>query len=219
MRIQTDAFSTSGRADSLLVLLPPALAQIEDFYAHGFVAAVRQRGIPIDMVLAQATQQQVMDNTFITALHTHVVQPAQAAGYRHIWLAGISIGAYNALYYAAEYAAHLAGIYLMAPYPGTRDILAEITDAGGARTWFDAHPTNMKEERAWWSWLASEALAGQWRTPVFFGTGSEDRFLGGQRLLADLLPTGRVLVCAGSHAWPTWQNLWHDWLDRGHLIR
>lgn len=218
MRILTDSFSESSRADSLLVLLPPALTRIEDFYAQGFVDAVRQRGIPIDIALAEVTQQLVMDNTLVSALHTHVVQPAQAAGYRHIWLAGISIGAFNALYYASVHAAHLTGIFLIAPYPGTADILAEMTEAGGARAWCDAHPTNRDDERAWWHWLCNQAKAGKWHPPVYMGTGCEDRFLRGQRLLAALLPADRVLILSGPHAWPTWQSLWHDWLDHGHLI-
>ena len=64
-------------------------------------------------------------------------------------------------------------------------------------------------------WLCREAKAGLWQTPVYFGTGSEDRFLRGQRMLADLLPSERVRILPGAHDWPTWQRLWHDWLGHG----
>lgn len=84
-------------------------------------------------MLADVTYQHVMNKTVLSALHEHVVQPAQTAGYRTIWLAGISLGAFNALYYASEYATHLAGIHLMAPYPGSSDILAEIISDGSRR--------------------------------------------------------------------------------------
>lgn len=217
MRILTDLFNSDSRTSTLLVLLPPSMARIEDFYTQGFVDAVRHRGIPIDLMLAEVTHQQVMNKTVASALHTHVVQPAQADGYRKIWFAGISLGAFNALYYASEYANHLAGIYLMAPYPGTGDILAEIIEAGGPDAWFRSQPTKHEDERAWWSWLCGEARTGDWPTPVHFGTGSEDRFLRGQFMIAHLLPTERVRILSGAHDWSTWQTLWHYWLDHGPL--
>jgi hypothetical protein len=216
MKILTDLYDSSSRTETLLVLLPPSGSEIEDFYTQGFVDAVRQRGIQIDLMLADVTFQYLMDKTVVKALHEHVIQPAHATGYRKIWLAGISLGAFNALCYASEYASHLAGIHLMSPYPGMRDILAEIIDAGGPTAW--AHtPTTQQDGRAWWYWLCQEADVGQWQTPVYFGTGSEDRFMRGQRMLADLLPAERVRILPGSHTWPTWHMLWHDWLDHGPL--
>jgi len=217
MRTLADLFDGPARPDTLLVLLPPAEARIEDFHSHGFVSAVRERGIPVDLALAEASYQQVMSETVVPALHAQVVQPAQAAGYREIWFAGISLGAFNALHYAADYAHHLAGIHLMAPYPGTGDILAEIIAAGGPAAWARTPLADQGDERAWWRWLCREALAGQWRTPVYFSTGSDDRFLVGQRMLADLLPAAQVRYAPGTHAWPTWRALWEDWLDHGPL--
>ena len=215
MRILTDLFDSASRSETLVVLLPPSGSRIEDFYTQGFVDAVRQRNIQIDLMLAEITYQHVIDKTVASALHTQVVQPALAAGYRNIWLAGISLGAFNALHYASEHASHLAGIHLMAPYPGTGDILAEIKSGGGPAAWVRASPSNQEDERAWWHWLIRETDQGQWRTPVYFGTGSEDRFLRGQRMLADLLPAERVRILPGAHDWLTWQRLWHDWLDHG----
>lgn len=217
MRILTDLFDSAIRAETLLVLLPPAGARIEDFYTHGFIDAVRRRHIPADLMLAETTYQHVMGKTTAAALHEHVVQPARSAGYRQIWLAGISLGAFNALHYASKHAAHLAGIHLIAPYPGTGDILAEIVTAGGPAEWARNPPANQEDERAWWYWLCREAVAEKWGTPVYLGTGSEDRFLRGQNLLADLLPGGHVSILPGTHAWPTWQTLWCDWLDHGPL--
>ena len=217
MRILTDLFDNSRRAETLVVLLPPSGARIEDFYTQGFVDAVRQRDIPIDLMLAEVTYRHVMEKTVASALHEHVVQPAQAAGYRNIWLAGISLGAFNALHYASKHASHLAGIHLISPYPGTGDIIAEIIGGSGTTAWVRASPSNQEDERAWWHWLCREADQGQWRTPVYFGTGSEDRFLNGQHMLADLLPAERVRILPGLHDWPTWQSLWHDWLDHGPL--
>lgn len=217
MRTLTELFDDSALRDTLLVLLPPAESRIEDFHAQGFVSAVRERSIPVDLVLAGATYQHVISNTVVAALHQHVVLPARSRGYREIWFAGISLGAFSALHYAAAHADQLAGMHLVAPYPGTGDILAEIVAAGGPAAWARNALKVEEHERAWWSWLCHEARAGTWHTRVYFGTGTEDRFLRGQRLLAELLPPEQVRYLPGPHAWPTWRALWQDWLDHGPL--
>ncbi len=217
MQVLADHFHGPCRPDTLLVLLPPAQAQLVDFHTYGFVAAVRERGIPIDIVLAEITYQQVMAHTSVATLHTQVIGPAVAAGYRKIWLAGISIGAFNALHYAAVHAEHLAGVHLMAPYPGTGDVLAEISAAGGPEAWARMPPNAQNDERTWWRWLCREALARQWTTPVYFSTGDRDRFLRGQRMMANLLPDTQVSYESGGHNWPTWQLLWQRWLNDGPL--
>jgi len=217
MRQITDAFDSIRRAQTLLVLLPPAQARPEDFVAQGFVAAVRARGIRADVALVETTYQHLMDKTGVSALHEQVVLPAQAAGYGQIWLAGISLGAFHALYYVAEHAHHLAGVHIMAPYPGTSDVLTEIRAAGGPLAWAVAPHSGQGDERTWWRWLCREAQSGQWTTPVHLSTGSEDRFVQGQRLMADLLPAAHVHTVPGDHAWPVWQTLWQQWLDHGPL--
>lgn len=216
MRTRTDLYAAYQRSETLLVLLPPALSSIDDFDAHGFVSAVRQRHLPVDLLLADVTAQHVLDNSVVSALATQVLQPARVHGYRSIWLAGISMGAFNALYCAATHADQLAGLYLMAPYTGTADVLAEIRAAGGAARWCQQQ-TSVHDERTWWQWLCQESLKAQWPTPVYFATGETDRFLSGQRLLADLLPPEHVCMLPGSHQWSTWKTLWEDWLDHGPL--
>jgi pimeloyl-ACP methyl ester carboxylesterase len=216
MRTRTELHAAPQRSGTLLVLLPPSLSSIDDFYDQGFVDAVRQRHLTVDLLLADVTAQHVVDGTVVSALHAEVLQPARADGYRSVWLAGISMGAFSALHYAAHHADHLAGLYLLAPYPGTRDVLGEIRAAGGVATWCQ-HQTSALDERAWWQWLGRESLKAKWTTPVYFGTGSSDRFLSGQRLLSDLLPEVRIRVLPGSHQWSTWKALWEDWLDNGPL--
>jgi pimeloyl-ACP methyl ester carboxylesterase len=216
MRTRTEWHIAGQRSETLLVLLPPSLSSIDDFDAQGFVAAVRQRQLPLDLLLADVTAQQVVDNTVVSTLLAEVLQPARAAGYRAIWLAGISMGAFAALHCAAHHANQLAGLYLLAPYPGTGDVLAEIRAAGGAARWYQGE-CSAQDERAWWQWLGRESAKAEWITPVYFGTGADDRFLNGQRLLADLLPEARVRMLPGRHQWPTWKALWDDWLDHGPL--
>jgi pimeloyl-ACP methyl ester carboxylesterase len=216
MHSRADLHRADQHSDTLLVLLPPALSSIDDFDDQGFVAAVRQRQLPVDLLLADATAQHVIDHSVVSELHAQVIQPARARGYRRIWLAGISIGAFSALSYAAQHANQIAGLYLIAPYPGTADVLAEIRAAGGVATWCQNTP-HTHDERAWWQWLGQESLKGEWRTPVYVGTGSADRFLSGQQMLSEVLAEDHVRVLPGPHQWSTWHALWADWLDHGPL--
>nr|WP_294864598.1 alpha/beta hydrolase [uncultured Pseudogulbenkiania sp.] len=217
MRTILDRWQPVERADSLLVLLPPAKASLEDLVAQGMIAAVRQRGLPLDIVLAEVGYQQVMAGTVAGSLHEAVMAPALEAGYRRIWLAGISLGAFNALHYAALYSRHLAGIKLLAPYPGTADILQEISAAGGPQTWADSPASLRQDERICWHWLCQQVASDDDDCPVWLGMAEQDRFVAGQQMLAGLLPSQRVHRVAGEHHWPVWQQLWQHWLDHGPL--
>ncbi|MDP5239236.1 hypothetical protein Q9Q94_06830 [Uliginosibacterium sp. 31-16] len=216
MRTLTDCLAP--RPDTLLVLLPGAEMTLEDFGQHGFIEAVRSRGIAADILVTDLNYTHVMARTVVSSLHEAVIRPARAAGYRAIWLAGISLGAMNALLYASEHAAELAGIHLLAPYPGTGDIVAEIRAAGGPQAWSATPAAAQGDERVFWRWLVEQAAAGS-PLPVSFGCGSEDRFIRNQRLLAGLLPTDRVEYLPGTHDWPVWQALWASWLDHAALPR
>jgi hypothetical protein len=220
VRLRTELASAPTRSDTLLVLLPPALASIDDFYTQGFVDAVRLRLLPVDLLLADTCGQQVLDKTVVSALHNQVILPAQGHGYCSIWLVGISLGAFSALHYAAKHANHpansLKGFCLLSPYPGTNDVLAEIRAAGGAVAWSQGQPSR-EDERDWWHWLAQQSTSAKWSTAVYLGTGSHDRFLRGQALISDLLPKDRIYQLPGAHDWTTWKTLWENWLDHGPM--
>lgn len=219
MQVLTDLFESPIRPDTLLVLLPPAQAILADFHTHGFIAAVRERCIPVDITLAEVTHQQVLTHTSVAALHENVIRPALAHGQRNIWLAGISLGAFNALHYAAVHDHLIAGVKLISPYPGTGDVLSEICAAGGAAAWVQTQPALHPDERNWWHWLGQDGGSRQSKTPVYMSTGNSDRFLRGQRMIADLLPASRVHYATGTHDWTTWKDLWHTWLNDGPLSR
>jgi pimeloyl-ACP methyl ester carboxylesterase len=217
MQTLFDTHPGDAPARRLLVLLPPAESSLEDFYAQGFVKAIRQRGIAADVLLAGANYQHVMDQTVAYALAAQVLGPQRAGHYREIWVAGISLGAFSALHFAAVHGKALAGLHLMAPYPGTRDILREITVAGGLLPWADSAQCTDVDERLWWRWLARQALAGSWQLPIYLSTGTQDRFLPGQRLLGDVLPAQQVRYTEGAHDWSAWKPMWDHWLDHGPL--
>ena len=102
---QIDVLQDSAeRPATLLVFLPPAQASIEDYLHQGFISALRERHICADALLAAITYEDVMSKTVAQRLHTCVIRPAITKGYSQIWLVGISLGAFNALHYAAIHA-------------------------------------------------------------------------------------------------------------------
>lgn len=215
MRLITKRHDENCRSESLLVMLPAAETKLEDFVDQGFISAFRCASQPADILLAEVTYQHVMEKQVVTQLHEHVIAPALATGYKHIWLMGISLGGFNALHYAAEYARHLAGLFLISPYPGTGDILAEIRANGGPHEWSKTENSFKGDERSWWRWLCMESCKNLWDIPVYLSTGRDDRFIYGQEMIADLLPEDRVRILPGRHDWNTWQAIWLDWLTDG----
>jgi pimeloyl-ACP methyl ester carboxylesterase len=215
MRIVHDRYRADRCAATRLVLLPPAKADADALVAEGFVAAVRARGLPVDLTLADIGAHHVLDGSVADALQHEVIVPARQEGCQAIWLAGISLGAFCALSHAAQHADQLAGMLLLAPYPGTADILDEIRTAGGPAAWAADPASSHADERAWWHWLARAAGSGECR--LYLGIAADDRFIAGQMLLASLFPAARVQCIDGDHSWPVWRRMWQHWLSDGPL--
>jgi pimeloyl-ACP methyl ester carboxylesterase len=200
----------AGRTAPLrLVMLPAAYADPSDFVKHGFVRAVRDRSLEVDLVLAGFQLQEVGDRSVFTRLREELLMPACAHGCA-VWLGGISLGGYLALGYAERHPGELAGLCLFAPYLGSHLITSEIERARGLESWRPgAFPEDDDERRVWRfiRTLRSGSL------PVHLGLGREDRFGRRHSLMAAALAPGSVDVVPGGHDWPTWRRLWDRFLD------
>ena len=202
-------------APTLLVMLPGAYSAPQEFVDEGFVAALRQRRLAVDVVIAGAKVDHYIEGPVLERLRDEVIGPARARGVRRVWLLGISLGGLFALGYAARHAVGVDGVLALAPYLGRRTLLAEITAAGGPRAWATGRqpqPDDLIEHEVW-SWIARGQAAG----PVHLGYGRDDRFADAHRLLAAQLPADRQIDVPGGHDWPAWRALWQQWLDRGLL--
>ena len=159
------------RPDSLLVMLAAGQGHARRPARTGDSSPQCARQLPVDVMLVAVGGEQVMAKTVaVKSLREQVIGPALASGYRHIWLGGISLGAFNALHHAAVYAADLAGLHLLAPYPGTGDILREIEiTAGGSAAWATLPERSDADERLWWHWLWRESTRGQQAKPLYLG--------------------------------------------------
>lgn len=212
-----DRACATTQAPVLLVLLPGAHMDPSELVQEGFVAAVRQRRLAVDLLIADSNLGYVRERSVMRRLHDEVIAPAQASGYRRIWLAGISLGGFLALGYARHHPGQIEGLLTLAPYLGRQPLLQAVASAGPAAWRQSALPRDAQDvEHGLWMWLTDPSVQ---RPAHFLGYGQDDRFAQGHRLLASLLPAAQVQAVPGGHDWQPWRRLWASWLDRGLLPR
>jgi enterochelin esterase-like enzyme len=189
-------------------MLPPAYAGPSDFVSHGFVQAVRERSLDVDLVFAEFQLQQLIDRSVFGQLREEIILPARSLGCA-VWMGGISLGGYVALCCAEQHPGELAGLCLFAPYLGSHLITGEIERAGALEDWRPELAENDDERRLW---RFIDTLRGG-TLAVHLGLGREDRFARRHRLMAAALPPASVDIVSGGHDWPTWRGLWARFLD------
>lgn len=218
MNLLADDRACTDQAPVLLIMLPGAYMTPDEMQAQGLVDALRRRHLAVDVVVAGAGIEYVVDGSIVQRLHQDVVAPYQARGYRRIWLAGISLGGFVAMAYAMQHPGTVEGIFALAPYLGRRTLQQEVAAARSPAQWrAQAQPRGPDDvDHAVWSWLI-EPPAGA--PALHLAYGLEDRFAAGHRMMAQLLPPERVQTAPGGHDWAPWVSLWNAWLDRGFLPR
>jgi pimeloyl-ACP methyl ester carboxylesterase len=193
-----------------MVWLPGAFHGPQDFVDAGFDVEVRKRGIDLDLEFVHVELEHVGDRSAIGKLQREVVGPARARGCRSIWLAGISLGGFFALDYAATSAGEWDGLCLLAPYLGNRVLIKEIADAPGVAAWQAGSGAESDEERRIWCFIQAQRAE---QRPLYLGYGRDDRFASALGLMAQALPPEAVRAVSGGHDWQTWVLLWEHFLD------
>ncbi len=210
MRMLSEPARPGAVASTRVLFLPAAYTGPEDFVRAGFVKAVRDRGLPLDLVFADVNLQHLTDRTILRRLRHELVLPARALGCRSIWICGISLGGFIGLAYAERYTTEIDGLCLLAPYLGNHMITGEIERANGVAGWVPGELAADDDERRVWRFIKSQAGAS---VAVHLGYGSEDRFANSHRMMAAALDPGNVRVVPGGHEWPVWTQLWAGFLD------
>jgi pimeloyl-ACP methyl ester carboxylesterase len=201
-------------ADTLVVLLPGAYSQPEEFESEaGFVSTLRRRGVAADVLLVDAHLGYYQERSIVERLEADVLAPARRSGVRAIWLVGISIGGFGALAAAAaapSASSGIRGVVAIAPYLGEPEIAASIAAAGGLAAWPPPAAPVLETgfEPALWRWLQRATASPAEAPEIRLAFGDRDRFVESHRVLAAALPPGRVTVAPGGHDWPTWRSLW-----------
>ncbi len=210
MRTLCEQAQPGVTAGTRVLFLPAAYTGPDDFLRAGFATAVRERGLPVDLVFADVNLQHLTDRTILRRLRHELVLPARALGCRSIWICGISLGGFIGLAYAERYPTEIDGLCLLAPYLGNHIITGEIERANGVAGWQPGEPGAEDDERRVWRFIKS---GPNQPVAVHLGYGSEDRFANSHRMMAAALHPQNVRVVPGGHEWPVWTRLWADFLD------
>jgi pimeloyl-ACP methyl ester carboxylesterase len=212
--LRTIDFGISDRHyNTLLVLLPGRYDGPERFAAEGFIAEVRRRKLPVELMGVDAGLGYYYQRSLVERLHQDVIAPARQRGFQRVWLAGISLGGWGALWYDRSRPGEVDGVILLAPYLGEESFVAQVSSAGGARTWQPDPGRDRDYQQELWQFVQGygdpRATAGR----VFLGYGQADAFAPANALLAELLPTEQVVTVEGGHDWATWSQLWQRLLS------
>jgi pimeloyl-ACP methyl ester carboxylesterase len=214
MNVIRETGAGPARERPLVVMLPGAGDRALDLVERGFVRALRRRGIAAEAIVADARSDYYLDASVVGRLHEVL---AAAGGSGPVWMMGISLGGLGALMYACEHPGTIEGVILLAPFLGTRGLIAEVTRAGGLQAWQPGAVAPEDGERRVLAWLR-DCRDGDPAWPrIHLGYGTEDRYAPASAMLAALLPASRIITLAGGHDWDTWLALWGRFLDAGVL--
>jgi pimeloyl-ACP methyl ester carboxylesterase len=208
-----DPAPVAGADRVAMVMLPGAGDRGRDLVEQGFVRALRQRGLAVDTIVADARFDHYLERSVVAELERDIIAPLRTGGTARIWLMGISLGCTGALSYARAHAGTIEGMILLAPFLGTRGLIAEITEAGGLRNWQPGILAPQDDERRLLAWLRQYRAGDPALPRICLGYGTGDRYAPASLLLAQQLPAQYVMTVEGGHDWPTWLKLWERWLD------
>ncbi|MBI4808336.1 MAG: alpha/beta hydrolase [Nitrosomonadales bacterium] len=221
MQLQTDFIHDAAPDVSgeriLLLMLPGAKNTPQQLVENGFIRALRERDLPVDVLALDAHVDLYLERADIERVLHHTLDEVRARGYRRIWLLGISLGGSGAMLCATQRAPEIEGVFLLAPFLGTRGLIAEVEAAGGLRHWQAGEIVPRDHERALLKQIQSSMLATTDLPPIHLGYGSADRYRGASVMLSAHLPQHHVAVMQGGHDWETWIALWHELLDKQAL--
>lgn len=201
--------SDGKRRATLLVFLPGLRDRSAVFADKGFISALRASGVEADMIGVDAHLEYYVKKQFLVRMKEDVIDPAKRQGYHNIWLVGISLGGFGALWYDIENPGDLAGVVALSPYLGEPEVVAEVARAGGLAAWHPAGNAELDDQHRIWRGLKSYESSERSLNRLYLGYGLEDKFATPDGLLAALLPPEQVFTIEGGHHWPVWRALWN----------
>lgn len=197
----------SASERTLVVVLPGFGNEAEDMQKQGIDQAVHRYWPEADVLLTSATFAYYKERNIVERLQADVITPARAQGYQQIWLAGASIGAMGVLFYEHEHPGAADGLVLLAPWAGDRDLIEEISVAGGVAQWQPGEaPTSIdgdNYQREMWRVVKRWSEDPDRRQRVWLICGDQDRLLQTSRLIAQVLPESHYIEIPGAHDWKT----------------
>lgn len=199
---------TATAAAPLVVVLPGRRDNARSMADGGVADAIQSAWPHAQVVLTGATLDYYLDGGLPRRLHDEIIAPELAVGGRELWLVGASLGGMGALAYDRAYPGQAKGIILLAPYLGSRALLAEIRAAGGIAAW-QAGPVPERLDRdnalrELWRHLQGFAGDSERGARIWLAHGDRDRLRHAVPVIAPLLPPDHVLERPGGHSWSVW---------------
>jgi pimeloyl-ACP methyl ester carboxylesterase len=198
----------------LVVLLPGRFDDADDFRKRRFPEIAREAGATFDLTAVDAHVGYYAGGRVAERLEDDVVLPARRAGYRRVWLAGISMGGLGALIYADRYPGGVDGIFLIAPYLGETEAARAVRAAGGLEAWTPPPVAREEMEFSERIWAAAREVV-EGNTSVLLAFGTDDALAPQHEVLAAALPAERVDRFPGGHAWEPWLQAWRRFAASG----
>ena len=109
----------------LFIMLPGATDKAQDFVDRGFIRALRERNLAVDVIAVDSHMDYYLERTIVERLHQDIVAPALTEGYEQIWLLGISLGGMGCLLYLREHAKQITGAILLSVIGDVNDFADE----------------------------------------------------------------------------------------------
>lgn len=165
-------YTAEQKQQTLVVFLPGRDDSVTIYQKQGFVEAVKDRGLPIDMVALNAHIGYYLNRSIISRLKEDVIEPAKRKGYEHIWIVGDSMGAYGAISYLKTYPKDITVIVLLGPFLGEELLISEIKKAGGLQKWDpgEIKPASKSDwERSIWAWFRECEIQGKCYQGIYLG--------------------------------------------------
>lgn len=192
-------------ARGAIVLMPGFGDRPAAFDQEGFVAALARTAPGYDVYAADAHFGYYRKRTLIERLERDVVGPLKKRGYRELWLMGTSLGGFGAVAYARTHPEYIRGVMLFAPYLGPSGVVKEVSATGLCNYERQAAVEDSEEEfaRANFAWLKRQACEER-AVALYVAVGDQDRLLGADRLVGEVLDPTHMLVLPGGHGWKVW---------------
>ncbi len=208
--IGTIDFNRPGakQQQTLLVFLPGIRDSASVFADKGFVSAVRESGVEADMIGVEAHLDYYLKKEFLPRLKQDVIDPARRQGHRNIWLVGISLGGFGAIWYDIGHPGDVTGIVVLAPYLGEPEVIGEVAAAGGIPGWQPPENIENDDQRKIWRGLKTYESRKRTLNRLYLGYGMQDKFAPACGMLAALLPPAQVFTTRGGHDWSSWRPMW-----------
>ncbi|MDP4626148.1 MAG: alpha/beta hydrolase-fold protein [Akkermansiaceae bacterium] len=195
----------------LVVFLPGRWSLVGEFKKEGLFQIAEEKWPEARLVAPDLHLGYYQSQAASQRLHEDIILPAKASGVETIRLVGVSMGGLGALIYDLEHPGEIDEIYLLAPFLGEEEAIAEIEAAGSLRKWKPGTIEEKDFSRRLWVGLREKWLEKGDRPTLYLGCGTEDRLAPSSRLLAqEFLSEGDTTWLPGGHDWPVWRKLFAE---------